>query len=87
MPGRTPKGKQMTKPKTKPAPAPDAKTYDVVWGIKHRGTRYEPGEQADLTDDEAAPFVATGAIALPVAEAQAEAEVTEEQAAPADAAE
>ncbi len=73
----------MTKPKTKPAAAPDAKTYNVVWDIKHAGTRYAPGEQAELTDEQSAPFVASGAIvAARDPEAEAEAEAEAEQAAP-----
>lgn len=38
--------------------------YVVAWDIKHAGKRYAPGAELELSDEAAAPFVASGAIAL-----------------------
>lgn len=49
-----------------PAPAPVAAPtggYAVRWSIKVNGRRYADGDTADLTAEQAVPFLASGAIA------------------------
>lgn len=36
--------------------------YVVAWPIKVDGRRYAPGETVVLTDDQAAPFLSSGAV-------------------------
>lgn len=48
-----------------------ARTYAVQWHIKTEGRRYAPGDTLDLTDDQAAPFLASGAITAAAPEAAA----------------
>lgn len=43
-------------------PAAAATGYVVQWAIKLDGKRYAIGDQIDISDSQAAPFVASGAI-------------------------
>ncbi|MCQ9378811.1 hypothetical protein [Methyloversatilis sp. XJ19-49] len=73
------------------AAAVGAVLYAVQWDIKHNGTRYAVGDEVPLNDEDAAPFLASGAIvaatpkADPEAEAAAAAEAEERAKAEAEA--
>lgn len=45
------------------APKPAAGRFVVAWGIKVNGTRYGEGDEIQLSAQEAAPFIESGAIA------------------------
>lgn len=39
--------------------------YPINWPLQHNGQSYQPGEQVELTDAEAAPLLAAGVISKP----------------------
>lgn len=64
--------------------AKNDKSYVANWLISgHKGKDFQPGEEVSLPDDEAAPFLACGALRLKSDAAEAEAEAGEEASAAA----